>query len=293
MNNPVTTSSAARLLFSTQSDQQTARSSSSREQLRSKLAADDASGAVVGFTKVVNKGSKTTLPKPAWLKAEVPSGADYERLRDTVRSLKLATVCEEARCPNIGECWGGKGQGAATATIMIMGDTCTRGCAFCNVKTSRTPPPLDPDEPENVSKAIAAWGLDYGEPGRDVLHMYDASVGPVPSLCLSSFHASGSHLRRPGRVSRPRFVPLSGLPPHSPPISPPSVPYLSVLPPRPLSHRLPVRHAKAPNTLRRLCGFSSSAARSCLSSASPRTSAGTEAWWPWWRAAASTSSPTM
>jgi lipoic acid synthetase len=106
------------------------------------------------------KGSKKTLPKPAWLKAEAPSGEDYKRLRDTVRSLKLATVCEEARCPNIGECWGG-GKGTATATIMIMGDTCTRGCAFCSVKTSRAPKPLDPDEPENVSKAIAAWGLDY------------------------------------------------------------------------------------------------------------------------------------
>ena len=131
-----------------------------REQLREKLAMDDENGRIVGFNKVVTKGSKTTLPKPSWLKAEIPKGEDYERLRDTVRSLKLATVCEEAKCPNIGECWGGS-KGTATATIMIMGDTCTRGCAFCNVKTSRTPAALDPDEPENVSKAIAAWGLDY------------------------------------------------------------------------------------------------------------------------------------
>ena len=131
-----------------------------REQLREKLAKDDENGRTVGFNKVVTKGSKTTLPKPSWLKAEIPRGEDYERLRDTVRSLKLATVCEEAKCPNIGECWGGS-KGTATATIMIMGDTCTRGCAFCNVKTSRTPAPLDPEEPENVSKAIAAWGLDY------------------------------------------------------------------------------------------------------------------------------------
>ena len=131
-----------------------------REQLREKLAMDDENGRKVGFNKVVTKGSKTTLPKPSWLKAEIPKGEDYERLRDTVRSLKLATVCEEAKCPNIGECWGGS-KGTATATIMIMGDTCTRGCAFCNVKTSRTPAPLDPEEPENVSKAIAAWGLDY------------------------------------------------------------------------------------------------------------------------------------
>ena len=105
-------------------------------------------------------GSKKIIPKPSWLKAEAPRGENYERLRSTVKSLKLATVCEEARCPNIGECWGGA-SGTATATIMIMGDTCTRGCAFCSVKTSRQPPPLDPEEPENVSKAIAEWGLDY------------------------------------------------------------------------------------------------------------------------------------
>lgn len=107
-----------------------------------------------------NKAVKERLAKPDWLKAEMPSGENYERLRNTVRSLKLATVCEEARCPNIGECWGGS-KDTATATIMIMGDTCTRGCTFCHVKTSRTPAPLDPMEPENVSKAISAWGLSY------------------------------------------------------------------------------------------------------------------------------------
>lgn len=73
----------------------------------------------------------------------------------------LLLVCEEARCPNIGECWGGGKDKTATATIMIMGDTCTRGCRFCSVKTSRKPPPLDPEEPEKVSSAIAKWGLDY------------------------------------------------------------------------------------------------------------------------------------
>ena len=135
-------------------------SGTTRELLRSKLDNDDKLGNTVGFTKVVNKGSKTTLSKPAWLKAEMPRGENYERLRDTVRTLKLATVCEEARCPNIGECWGGK-KGTATATIMIMGDTCTRGCSFCAVKTSRAPPALDPDEPEHVATAIASWGLDY------------------------------------------------------------------------------------------------------------------------------------
>lgn len=125
-----------------------------REILREKLAIDDAAG----ITKV--SGSKKNLAKPAWLKAEAPRGENYEHLRKTVRELKLATVCEEARCPNIGECWGGS-KGTATATIMIMGDTCSRGCAFCSVKTSRNPPPLDPMEPENVSKAIVSWGLDY------------------------------------------------------------------------------------------------------------------------------------
>ena len=70
-------------------------------------------------------------------------------------------MCEEAKCPNIGECWGGGEDRTATATIMILGDQCTRGCRFCSVKTSRAPPPPDPDEPVNTAEAIAAWGLDY------------------------------------------------------------------------------------------------------------------------------------
>ena len=130
---------------------------STRESLRQKLEDDEKNNVVVGFS---NKGSKKSLPKPSWLKAEPPRGENYNRLKDTVRSLKLATVCEEARCPNIGECWGGK-EGTATATIMIMGDTCTRGCSFCSVKTSRKPAPLDPHEPTNVAEAIAQWGLHY------------------------------------------------------------------------------------------------------------------------------------
>lgn len=99
--------------------------------------------------------------KPPWLKAPQPKkGADlqYQTLKATVNRLGLATVCEEAQCPNIRECWGGK---APTATIMLMGDTCTRACRFCAVKTSRSPPPLDPDEPHKVATAIAEWQLDY------------------------------------------------------------------------------------------------------------------------------------
>lgn len=97
---------------------------------------------------------------PQWLKTNIPVGANYTRIKENLRDLKLHTVCEEARCPNIGECWGGK-KGTATATIMLMGDTCTRGCRFCSVKTSRTPPPLDPNEPTHTAEAVAKWGLDY------------------------------------------------------------------------------------------------------------------------------------
>jgi lipoic acid synthetase len=94
-------------------------------------------------------------------RAPVPGGERYTEIKAKLRDLKLHTVCEEAKCPNLGECWGGGDGQTATATIMLMGDTCTRGCRFCAVKTSKAPPPLDPAEPANVSKAIAEWGLDY------------------------------------------------------------------------------------------------------------------------------------
>ncbi|KAK1886933.1 Lipoyl synthase mitochondrial [Dissostichus eleginoides] len=106
-----------------------------------------------------DKGARLRLPP--WLKTEIPIGKNFNRLKNTLRDLNLHTVCEEARCPNIGECWGGGEYNTATATIMLMGDTCTRGCRFCSVKTARRPPPLDPNEPYNTAKAIAAWGLDY------------------------------------------------------------------------------------------------------------------------------------
>ncbi|KAJ7597162.1 lipoic acid synthase [Mycena floridula] len=105
---------------------------------------------------------------PAHLKTSIPSGASFSKIKKDLRGLGLHTVCEEARCPNIGDCWGGKegvseaeGRRGATATIMLMGDTCTRGCRFCSVKTSRAPPPLDPHEPENTAEAISRWGLGY------------------------------------------------------------------------------------------------------------------------------------
>jgi lipoic acid synthetase len=111
-------------------------------------------------------GRKRTITRlPSWLKTPIPSpgaNSDFAKIKADLRGLNLHTVCEEARCPNIGECWGGSGgKSAATATIMLMGDTCTRGCRFCSVKTSRAPPPLDPHEPENTAEALARWGLGY------------------------------------------------------------------------------------------------------------------------------------
>ncbi|PSN40649.1 Lipoyl synthase, partial [Blattella germanica] len=107
------------------------------------------------------KGESDRLRLPPWLKTTIPTGSNFSRIRDHLRKLNLHTVCEEARCPNIGECWGGGHHGTATATIMLLGDTCTRGCRFCSVKTSRAPPPPDPNEPKNTASAIAEWGLDY------------------------------------------------------------------------------------------------------------------------------------
>lgn len=86
--------------------------------------------------------------KPAWLRAKVPGGAEYQRLKGVLSHHKLHTVCEEANCPNMGECWS-----RGISTIMILGDTCTRACGFCNVKTGR-PPALDKDEPRRVAESM-------------------------------------------------------------------------------------------------------------------------------------------
>ncbi|URE13727.1 hypothetical protein MUK42_22193 [Musa troglodytarum] len=115
----------------------------------------------------LHTGRDPTVSKPEWLRQRAPQGEKYARLQESLAELKLNTVCVEAQCPNIGECWnggggaGGEGDGIATATIMLLGDTCTRGCRFCAVKTSRNPAPPDPLEPENTAKAIASWGVDY------------------------------------------------------------------------------------------------------------------------------------
>ena len=92
---------------------------------------------------------------PDWIRAKLPSGANYEELKGLVKGQSLNTVCEEAMCPNIGECWEQR-----TATVMILGDTCTRACGFCAVKTGR-PEWNDDDEPRRVAEAVAVMGLEH------------------------------------------------------------------------------------------------------------------------------------
>ncbi|MCB9831791.1 MAG: lipoyl synthase [Planctomycetes bacterium] len=94
--------------------------------------------------------------KPAWLKIRPPAGESYQRIKGLRSDLKLATVCEEARCPNQAECWGG-----GTATFMLLGDTCTRGCRFCNVKTGNPQLFVDHDEPEKIAHSVETMRLSY------------------------------------------------------------------------------------------------------------------------------------
>ncbi len=96
-----------------------------------------------------------SLTKPSWLKMQIPSGENYVKIKKTLQNYNLHTVCEEASCPNVSECWA-----AGTATIMIMGDTCSRGCRFCDVNSGR-PSALDFEEPDRVADAIHEWNLRY------------------------------------------------------------------------------------------------------------------------------------
>lgn len=95
-------------------------------------------------------------PKPAWLKVRAPGGETYNGLKQLLRSLDLHTVCEEARCPNVGECWS-----EGTATVMLLGDTCTRGCRFCAVTTGNPRGAVDVREPEHVARALSRLPLRY------------------------------------------------------------------------------------------------------------------------------------
>jgi lipoic acid synthetase len=100
-------------------------------------------------------GSLALRRHPDWIKARIPSGDNYHELKSLLRGLNLNTVCEEAHCPNIGECWDQR-----TATIMILGDTCTRACGFCNIKTGK-PTWFDEDEPRRVAEALSGLGLEH------------------------------------------------------------------------------------------------------------------------------------
>ena len=100
-------------------------------------------------------GSVAPRRHPDWIRSRMPSGDNYHDLKGILRGLSLNTVCEEAHCPNIGECWDQR-----TATIMILGDTCTRACGFCAVKTGR-PTWFDDDEPRRVAEAVAQLGLEH------------------------------------------------------------------------------------------------------------------------------------
>lgn len=101
-------------------------------------------------------GLPRSARKPEWLRVQLPGGERYARVKETLRGLSLHTVCEEAHCPNVGECWAG-----GTATVMLLGDVCTRACRFCHVKSSAAPPPPDPAEPRHLADAVRKLGLDY------------------------------------------------------------------------------------------------------------------------------------
>jgi lipoic acid synthetase len=104
-------------------------------------------------------GSGVAVPagrKPPWLRAPMPAGVRFDEVRHTVREHRLATVCEEAKCPNIGECWN-----AGTATLMLMGEVCTRACRFCAVDTGNPHGWLDAEEPANAARTVALMGLRY------------------------------------------------------------------------------------------------------------------------------------
>ncbi|KAL7555335.1 hypothetical protein ACA910_020175 [Epithemia clementina (nom. ined.)] len=104
-------------------------------------------------------GAEMPQGRPDWFKVPGPSqrpDSRYSIVKESLQNLNLNTVCEEAQCPNIGECWNG-----GTGTIMLLGDTCTRGCMFCAVNTASKPPPPDPFEPFQTAEAVVQWGVDY------------------------------------------------------------------------------------------------------------------------------------
>lgn len=123
----------------------------------SKIVKPNGTRAIKNGMKINKKTSAVPIGrKPDWLRARLPTGEKYQAVKQNVRRHKLATVCEESMCPNIGECWS-----HGTATIMIMGDTCTRACKFCAVDTGNPHGWLDPDEPEHCADSAEIMGLKY------------------------------------------------------------------------------------------------------------------------------------
>jgi len=154
--------------------------------------------------------------KPRWLRVPVGGGERYLQVRETLQRLRLHTVCAEAHCPNVGECWSG-----GTATVMLMGDTCTRGCRFCHVKTAARPPALDPAEPRHLAEAIAGLGLDYivvtsvdrdDLPDGGAAHFADAIVRlkAIPGLLVEvltpDFQGDAEAVRTVGRAAPDVFA---------------------------------------------------------------------------------------
>jgi lipoic acid synthetase len=153
-----------------------------------------------------NRGTEGRRPRPEWLKVRLPSGERYTNLKKLVHEQRLNTVCEDARCPNIGECWG-----AGTATFMILGDVCTRSCKFCAVKTG-LPPQYDMDEPRRVAEAMRRLNLRYAvitsvdrddlEDGgayifaETIRRTREACPGIMIEVLIPDFRGSGDALRK-------------------------------------------------------------------------------------------------
>lgn len=150
------------------------------------------------------KGGAGSPAKPSWIRARVPEGQQYRRLRALIDGLELHTVCDEARCPNVGACWN-----SGRATILILGRACTRGCRFCNIQAQRPAPP-DPDEPARVAEAVRATGLsdvvitsvtrdDLPDGGarlwaETILRIRDAVPGIVIEVLIPDFQGVAEHL---------------------------------------------------------------------------------------------------
>jgi len=136
--------------------------------------------------KACGQTQDKVLPKPQWLRVKASYSPNYQKLKNTVSSLKLATVCEEAKCPNIAECWS-----HGTATVMLMGAVCTRACRFCSVDTGNPHGWLDPQEPEKTAKTVEMMNLEYvvltsvnrdDLPDGGALH-YAKTIQAIKALC--------------------------------------------------------------------------------------------------------------